>query len=174
MKTLLLLLLFIFYSFGAYSQNKDDERKMKFKNLEINVINVSNAEFYELLDTLLYYEHKCSYYSDTLSYGVWIERAPTNKGDSVVVIVFIGNSDKDFIIKNRGEKLLGYVSYEGHDFFIKGQAILDSIIVTNKKNSFKCRENLSPDEDDRWTIYRFLYFKKRFILFEKENDWLCN
>ncbi len=169
MKTLFLTLSIVF-SLVAYSQNKNNINNVK--PVSIDIVEV-DAKFYSLLDSLLKNDCKCSYYSDTLYYGIWIDKTISDKGDHVIVISIVGNTQKEFFFKDRHrESLFGYFLYKRHNFFLFGSNILESIIVTNKKKIFQYSDYY-PDEDDRWTIYRFLYYNKKYMLYEKENDWLC-
>jgi hypothetical protein len=109
-----------------------------------------------------------------LSYGIWINKFHTNNGDSAIVISISGNSEKDFFIKGSHQHLLfGYFSYKKHSFFLFGRNILESVTVTEKKKTIKSCGDYYPVDDDRWAIYRFLYYDEKFVLYKKENDWLC-
>ncbi len=90
--------LFTFASTLAFAQNgKELNNKGKTIPINIDIVKV-DSKFYTLIDSLLYYERKCSYYSDTLTYGIWIERNIANNGDSVIVISINVNSEKHFLL----------------------------------------------------------------------------
>ena len=129
MKTLMLFS-FAFINLLLYSQSKSSSENCKFKEIKVNQVLITDSNFIDLLDTLLLLERKCIYFTDSVPYGVWIDKLQADNGDSVVVVVFIGNSDKEVIVKS-GADLIGYLSYKGHDFFIKGRNVLDSIKITN-------------------------------------------
>jgi len=170
MKTLFLTLSIVF-NLVSYSQNKNNINNVK--SVSIDIVKV-DAKFYSLLDSLLKYDCRCSYYSDTLYYGIWIDKTITDKGNPVIIISIIGNTQKESFLDDdrHRQSLFGYFLYKRHNFFLFGSNILESIIVTNKKKIFQYSDYY-PDEDDRWTIYRFLYYNKKYMLYEKENDWLC-
>ena len=142
-------------------------RETKYKKVDVNIINAIDSAFYRVLDEILQYESRHSYYSNTLSYGIWIHKVPIEQEDSVIVLSISVYSEKEIFIDN--EHLLGSLSYKGHDFFIRGRDILPAIIVTDNKKSFICREYYPVLDDDRWAGYTFFYYENNFILYAKSN-----
>ena len=164
----LLVIFFLFFVLCSYSQNKET----KYKNVDVNIFKVVDNTFYRFLDEVLQYESRCSYCSDSLPYGIHILKAPTVQGDSVVILRVNGHLEKDIFIW-ANQHLLGCISYKGHDFFIEGRNILPSIVLTDNKKTFTCRENFITDDDDSWTVYTFIYYDNDFIFYEKINDFRC-
>lgn len=163
--------LLAFASTLLLAQNRK-ELNNKGKTIPINIDIVKvDSKFYTLIDSLLYHERKCSYYSDTLTYGIWIERNIANNGDSVIVISINVNSEKQFFINDYEEETpFGYCTYKRHTFFFFGRNDL-LFFTTNKKKVLEIPEYF-PEEDDRWTWYLFLYYRDKFILYEKISN-LC-
>lgn len=170
-KFIVLGILFAFASTLVLAQNRK-ELNYKGKTIPINIDIVKvDSKFYTLIDSLLYYERKCSYYSDTLTYGIWLERNIANNGDSVIIIYIIGNSEKQFFINEFQEEApYGYCTYKRHTFFFFGRN--DLLFFTTNKKKFLEIPEYSPEEDDRWTWYFFLYYRDKFILYEKISN-LC-
>ena len=158
----LLVIFFCFFTLFSYSQNK----VTKYKNIEVNIIKVIDSAFYRVLDEILKYESRHSYYSDFLPYGVTIAKLPTVQGDSVIFLGIAGYSDKDIFLDNN-RHLLGYIFYKGHYFFIRGRNILPAIVVTDNKKKFIYKEDYIAYEDDSWASYNYLYDKNKFIFYKK-------
>ena len=135
-----------------------------YRNVDVNIINVIDSAFYRVLDEIIKYESRYSYYSDTLPYGITIVKLSTVQGDSVIVLGIAGHSEKGIFIENG--HLLGSLFYKGHDFFITGSNILESIAITDKKKVFKFNAKFVSDDDDRWTIYNYIYYENDFIFYD--------
>lgn len=171
-KFILFGVLFAFASTLVFAQKGNGlKNERKTNPINIDIVKV-DSKFNTLIDSLLCYERKCSYYSDTLTYGLWISRSFTNNKDSVIVIGVIEHSEKQFFINEfKEETPFGYCTYKKHTFFFFGRNDL-LFFTTNKKKFLEITE-YSPEEDDRWASYIFLYYNDEFILYKKENDWLC-
>ena len=165
----LLVIFFLFSTLFSYSQNK----VTKYKNVEVNIIKVIDGTFYKFLDELLLLESCCSYYSNTLPYGITIIKATTVQGDSVIALRIEGYSDKDIFIHDN-KHLFGYIFYKGHDFFIEGRNILPAIVVTDNKKKFIYKEDYyTAYEDDSWAMYFFAHYDNKYLLYHKANTFRC-
>lgn len=140
------------------------------EKVEINTIKISDSSFYKLLDVLLQHERKCSYYTDSLPYGIWVGKAPTDGKDSVVVVRISGHEEKGLFLSN---KLLGFLPYKGHNFFIRGDNLISSLVITEKKKTFQYHKNLHVDDDDSWAIYYFAYYDNQYMLYDRANTYRC-
>ncbi|MDD3280281.1 MAG: hypothetical protein PHC83_01760 [Bacteroidales bacterium] len=143
----------------------------KYSNIFINEINVLKPAFYQVLDTVIFLEKQSPYYLDTLSYGIMLYKSITNNGDSILCFKIEGYPNKEIFIED--DRSGGYLLYKNHYFFVtKGLDLLIEF-VSIKKNGifFKYCFNFSPDEDDRWSSYTFIYYENRFILYSYNKRW---
>ncbi len=160
----------LFISFLSVSQIGVNTTKANTRDVDVSVVRISDKSFYEMLETLLEHERNCSYYTDSLPYGIYVGYVPTNRKDSVVVASISGYSDKEIFLN---QDLLGCLSYKGHDFFIRGDDLINSMVITNQKKTFKYWENYPIAEDDSWAIYDFAYYNDEYHLYNKSNTSKC-
>ena len=140
----------------VFSQNIS--RDHNTKSINIRIVE-PDSNLCSLVDSLLYYEQKCSYYSDTLTYGVWINKSPVNNGDSIVTLYILGSYGKEFFINDYARDTpFGYCTYKRHSFFFFGRNDL-VFVAGNKKRLLEIPEYYA-EEDDRWASYLFIYNNK--------------
>ena len=164
----LLVIFFLFFVLNSYSQNKEP----RYKDADVNIIQVVDPSFYRLLDEILLCESRCSYYTDSLPYGITIIKSLTIEGDSVIVLGIAGYSEKGIFIENN-RHLTGCFFYKGHDFFIDRRNILPAIVLTDNKKTIKYNENYYVTEDDSWTIYNYIYYDNKFTFYQKVDGFRC-
>ena len=134
--------------------------------ISIPVIEISDSNFYNLLDSILELDKNCSYFSDTLPYSVFIYDTIYH-GLPFYYLIFEGNPDiSSFFSFER--IYIGSIKYNNHYFFIqnKSQLFENELILTDKNhlfdNTLKGRYPLA--EDDSWAI-RHLGFHNGIIYY---------
>ena len=166
----LFLVFIMLISFSVVSQVRKNVPKANiYKDIDLNIIRITDRSVYDLLDTLLKYERRCSYYTDSLPYGIYVGKAATDGKDSVTAIKVEGFEHKGIFL---WRKQPGYFSYKGHDFFVTGEKFIGSIIMGEKRR-IKYWENFTVGDDDSWAMYFFAYYGNEYILYDKANTYRC-
>ncbi|MGI6292291.1 MAG: hypothetical protein ACOXZH_07720 [Bacteroidales bacterium] len=133
----------------------------------INELKILDSAFYQVLDTVMFYEKQSIYYTNSLSYGIFPFKNITTNGDSILCIKIEGYPDKDIFIEDNRAK--GYLLYKNHYFFVTNNlSLLNKFALPTKcGKNFDYYLDFIASEDDRWAIYIFIYYCGKFVLY----DW---
>jgi len=143
-------------------------------SIPIPVIEISDSNFYNLLDSVLELDKSCNYFSETLSYSVFIY-------DTVYYdlpfyfLTFTGSPDMAYFLTFFDVfKPIGAIKYNHHYFFIQNNSQLfeNELVLTSKKYLFDgtLKGKYEIMDDDSWAMRSFGYHNGVFYYLGSAND----
>lgn len=165
-KTIYIYLLFCIFPMIGFSQ------ELKSNGVSIPIAQISDSSLYELLKNVLERDSYCSFFSDSLSYSVFIY--DTIYHDlPFYYLTFEGNSDITSFFKYPLHHV-GCVKYNKHCFFINNKSTLfkKELVLTGKNYFFDevLIGKYELVEDDSWPIHFYWYFNKDYMFIKTINE----
>lgn len=172
----IILLIFIFIPFLCFSNNDTTS-----KIIEVPIIEVTDSNFYHLLDSVLILEKKCRYFHDSVCYTFYTKDTIY---DNLPCYNFMFYGDENItyfltiIIYDTifGERYIGAIKYDNHYFFVDKRSYLSNnafLCLTNENYVFYLEKEYDFCEDDRWAVRWFGYYDGDFYYIKSINSCLC-
>ena len=149
------------------AQNK----KYKEYNVSLPVIEVVDSNFYHLLDYVLDLDRKCTFFSDSLWYSLFL-------GDFIYsdenhdLFQFTGNTSRGFYLENSTDFHIGALKYGNHYFFIRATILPQDVLrLTNNQyflNGYY--EKPSYHIDDSWPMHIISYHNGDYYFIKTAHD----
>lgn len=152
----LLLFIILFLLFDSYAQNEGKElHLLKIKDKQISI----------LMQQLIDKEKNCLYYTDSLSFHIYIDKIPTDFNNfSISIESYVGSS-----IVRRHYPYIGYFYIEKHLFLVHETHISNLFIKTPQKKWFNFWKH-NPNEilalDDSYSVFQYWYIDNKLHLEE--------
>jgi hypothetical protein len=127
MKKRILYILLAIIAVSCMSLSPDNEYQTSY----IDIVRVKNKKLLYILNSILVYEKKCDYYKPGLRFNILSRMI----NDSIYEFS-IGAFDSS-LIEGGEEHYKGYFRHGGHDFFVQGEELNESVFTkTRRKKEF--------------------------------------
>lgn len=132
----------------------------RYKELKFKEYKIVNKEFYNVLDDALFYDREHNeFYSEQLTYSVYIQTSDSTKRTFFKI--------EGWIMTIYGYDLKGYFYYRDHPFFIRVIPENCNLIKeTSKTHIFKIDSSIELMNDDRFDQHYYVYYENNFFAYE--------
>ncbi len=145
------------------------------KHNELQLLEITNTDFCQILDSVISFELKCDYYRDSLFFVIDVKQSES-RDTSLIQI----ESLDDMSIAQKLDPS-GYVYYNNHLFIVFDKSLDNIFAKTTKTKKFKYldydpyyhgdNENIILNVlDDSFTIWVFAYINDIFIFESKSGS----